>query len=403
MRIRTAIAEAEDACAAREELAARLGLAGSAPPDFVAVHHAAPLGAEAVCAALGPALGARALHGGTSCLGAMSESGVAIASGRGIGAFAIWDPAGDYASAARPLGETPRAAAREAARAALAAAGRDGESPDLVWLTAVPGAEEEILAGIAEVAGADTPVLGGSAADNAVEGGWAVFDALASHPAGVVVSVLFPSRPVFHAFQNGYAPSGRSGRVTAARGRRLAEIDGRAAGEVYAGWAGGAVARAVARAREEGRPAPILSESTFAPLGRPAGAFASVPFHVLAHPATAEPDGALGLFADVAEGERVDFMTGSPDSLVARAGRVARLAVESGGLEGERIAGALVVYCGGCMLAVRERMDEVVEGLRGALGPVPFLGVFSFGEQGPDLHGENLHGNLMISCVVFQA
>ncbi len=415
MQIRTAMIEPADAAqtgaeAAAAALAAALRKdAPAGPPSFVTVHHASAFAPEAVRAALagatGPLAEAGALHGGTSCLGAMTEAGAGVGRGTALAAFAIWDPDGDYGSAVEPAGEDPRAAAARAVARALDAAGRAGESPDLVWLTASPGAEEAVLAGIGDAVGAATPVFGGSAADNAIAGEWGAFDALQAVADGVAVSVLFPSRPVQMAYHNGYAPAGPVGRATRAAGRRLFEIDGRPAAEVYAGWAGGAVAEAVARAQAGGAEAEvsILAESTLMPLGRAATRLADVPFHLLAHPAAAHGDGSLSLFADIAEGEALHLMRGSPDGLVARAGRVARLAAETGDLAPERIAGALVVYCGGCMLAVRERMDEVVGGVEAALGGAPFLGTFTFGEQGTTLDGANLHGNLMISCILFSA
>jgi hypothetical protein len=66
----------------------------------------------------------------------------------------------------------------------------------------------------------------------------------------------------------------------------------------------------------------ILAASTLAPLGREAEHLASVPFHLLAHPATIEADGSLGLFADVAAGETLWLMEGSADALASRAGAV---------------------------------------------------------------------------------
>jgi hypothetical protein len=113
-----------------------------------------------------------------------------------------------------------------------------------------------------------------------------------------------------------------------------------------------------------------------------------------------QPDGSIDLFADLAEGDRLWQMAGSADSLVARAGRVAAQAREE---LRDPIAGALVVYCGGCMLAVRERMAEVRAGVNAALGGAPWLGVFTFGEQGAALGSQAEHGNLMISCTSFAA
>jgi hypothetical protein len=46
-------------------------------------------------------------------------------------------------------------------------------------------------------------------------------------------------------------------------------------------------------------------------------------------------------------------------------------------------------------------MDQVVDGVNQSLGGKPFLGSFTFGEQGCFAGGENRHGNLMISVLVF--
>jgi hypothetical protein len=206
MLIRAATTTADDPAAAVAGLAAALDARASGPPDFLALHFAATLPAGAMRAAALAALAPKALHGGTSCLGAMSGEGARV-DGRAAGAFAIWDPAGDYGTGAADLGGDPRAAARAAALAALAAAGRPGEAPDLVWLTAAPGAEEAVLAGVCDVMGEDAAILGGSSADNAVTGDWAQIDAAAARSRGVVVSALFPSRPVACAVRNVHAPA----------------------------------------------------------------------------------------------------------------------------------------------------------------------------------------------------
>jgi hypothetical protein len=397
MLIRSATTTADEPGAAAAGLAAALDFAALGPPDFLALHFAATLPAEAMRVATLAELAPSALHGGTSCLGAMSGGGARV-DGRAAGALAIWDAAGDYGTGAADLGDDPRAAARAATLAALAAAGRPGEAPELIWLTAAPGAEEAVLAGVCDVAGDDAAILGGSSADNEVAGDWAQLDAAAALRRGVVVSALFPSRPVACAFRNVHAPTDRCGVATRTDGRTLREIDGRPAAEVYRGWTGGAVVPAGG-----GATGSILAASTLAPLGREAEHLASVPFHLLAHPATVEADGSLGLFADVSEGETLWLMEGSADALASRAGAVVRQAIAELPDPGADIAGALVIYCGGCMLAVRERMDEVAADVSAALGGAPFLGVFSFGEQGAPLGGPARHGNLMLGCAVFAA
>jgi hypothetical protein len=336
-------------------------------------------------------------------MGATSSRGVMTAEGQAPGmAFALQDGAGDYGCALRafPAGADDAAveeAARAATLAAMAQAGRPGEAPDLVWLCGTPGREERLLAGIESVAGAQTPIVGGSAADNDVAGGWSVFAGTERASSGVAVGVLYPSCAVSTAYQNGYAPAGPSGLVTAAEGRTIRRIDDRPAAEVYAEWTGGAV---VAPAPGEAD-RPILAESAFWPLGREIADVAGVTYHLLVHPALSRADGGLDVFAEIAAGERLVQMSGSVEGLTARAGRVAALAARAGPIAPEDIAGALVVYCGGCMMSVADRLDDVVDGLRAALPGAPFAGVFTFGEQGPILGAGNRHGNLMISCIVF--
>jgi hypothetical protein len=100
-------------------------------------------------------------------------------------------------------------------------------------------------------------------------------------------------------------------------------------------------------------------------------------------------------------------MQGSIASLVSRAGRVAD-AARTLLVEGHRgrseveLAGGLVIYCAGCMLAVGDSLPGVAKELVAALAGQPFIGAFTFGEQGCLLGGENRHGNLMISVAVFE-
>ena len=374
------------------ENAFRNWIAGhDAQPNFVALHQSVPtrgLGLE------NHFPGVAALHGATSCLGVMSESGPHIS--RGAGAFAIWDANGDYGTALRKLGSDPYAAAKAATEAALLAADRPGEAPDIIWLSVSPGREEDVLAAIEDVVGDNVPVMGGSAADDTVSGDWQVFDGKDSVADGVIVSVLFPSKPISFAYHNGYAPTSHTGVITKAEGRLLKEIDHRPVAEVYSDWTEGNVIPNQVAER-----CSILSESTWTPLGRHCDSVGGVPFYLLFHPAAMTPDGSFELFADAKVGETLTLMKGSADQLTYRAGKVAALAAQSGKLTADEIAGVLMVYCGGCMMAVQDKLSDVSAGICEALPGVPFLGIYTFGEQGMAMGGQNRHGNLMISAIVF--
>lgn len=384
-----------DTYGALDEIYQQAGAGRLEEADFIAVHLSNSHDLDAIGVRLSAA-GRRRIHVGTSCLGVMSNAGMVSRNGSGLGVFAIYDPDGSYGTGMAPFLDHPRNAARKAVARALDAADRQGEAPDLVWLTTSPGTEEDVLRGITDVVGASVPVVGGSAADNDISGSWRIFDGSEALAGGVIVSVLFPSSRLSMAYQSGYAPTQKTGVVTRADGRRLIEIDGRPAAEVYADWTDGLI-----KAPAEDETLMILSESTFTPLGRRSGTVADVPFYLLSHPASVEADGSINLFADIAEGDELTLMQGAADSLTSRAGRVASFAASSGRIAPNEISGALVIYCGGCMLAVRERMNEVASGIDAALNGAPFLGIFTFGEQGPILSGQNAHGNLMISCVTF--
>lgn len=384
-----------DSSKALATLKAQLRHGDSPAPDFVAIYASVVHDADVLSTGLSDLEGT-AIHGGTSCLGVMAGGKMVADDNAGIGIFALWDADGAFGTGMAELGDDPQEAARKATALALAAAGRPGEAPDLVWLTASPGAEEALVAGIEDVVGDNTPIVGGSAADNDVSGNWKVFDGKTVAGSAIVVSVLFPSQPLGMAYQSGYAPTGTSGTVTSVEGRRVFEIDNQPAVDVYRAWTDGAVAPDTAAGS-----ANILSDSTFHPLGRLAGTVGEVPFHLLAHPATAHPDGSIELFADVNQGEVLHLMTGSPDSLVRRAGRLSALAAQGTSQDRGKVAGALVIFCAGCMLAVRDRMDDVAAEVDQALHGAPSLGIFTFGEQGSVLGDSNRHGNLMISCVAF--
>lgn len=391
MRIDTFNSSKTDTAAAFEDM--RSAMNTNCPkPSFVFLASNVLHNAEAVKAEVAQ-LGAHAAHGASSCLGTMTDAGDLTQEGAGIAMFVISDSDGDYGTGYRPIAENARAAAALATEDALTAADRAGEIPDVVWLTATPGQEEDVLAGIEDVIGTDVPIIGGSAADNSVVGDWYVLTKEHSGNQAVVVSVLFPSTEVSFAYLNGYAPNGHQGTVTKVDGRKLIEIDHRPALEVYDSWTDAAF-----NTPSEDNFENILSAATLWPIGREVSKVQGIAHYLLAHPAIANADGSMDLFADLSPGEKISQMSGTSTALADRAERVARQARPRAG---RPIAGALMVYCGGCMLSIRDKTNIVLNGTTDALDGAPFLTHFSFGEQGPVVGGGNRHGNLMISCLVF--
>jgi hypothetical protein len=349
---------------------------------------------------------AAAVIGGTSCHGIMTEKG--LWDSRSIGLLLIADPDGDYGAASAPLGEDPATAAERALLAALANANCPGELPELIWIYQAPGHEEDIVEGLRRVVGDRCPIIGGSAADNSLAGHWRQLSTDGISTDGLVVGVLFPSGGIGYAFQGGYEPAGQSGIVTRigfdrrgpsgivtkSRGRVIAEIDGEPASHVYNRWVGNRLEHKLEAGGN------VLMETTMCPLAIDAGQIENVSHYLLIHPAVVTPDGALSTFASIEEGTRIYSMQGDKARLIDRAGRVATEAISQLAEGPENIAGGLIVYCAGCMLAVGGQMPDVADKVAQSFEGRPFLGCFTFGEQGKILQS-NLHGNLMISAIAF--
>jgi len=343
--------------------------------------------------------------GGTSCGGTMSQIGLGGAGS--IGLLVIDDPDGDYGVGAVTLGDSPSKDAERALHAALDDAGCPGELPELIWIYQAPGQEEQVIAGLRRIVGDRCPIIGGSSADNEVAGRWRQLSPAGVMTNGLVVVVLFSSGGIGFAFQGGYEPAGASGVVTKvaysadggrgivtqASGRRIVSIDGEPAAQVYNRWTGGIIKDKLSGGN-------ILMETSMHPLGIDAGKIGEVTHYLVIHPEQVLDDGVLSTFADIEEGMSLYSMRGDKARLVDRAGKVAAAAAAAlpGGTEG--LAGGLVVYCAGCRIAVADQMEKVSSAVSESFNGLPFIGCFTFGEQGRVLD-RNAHGNLMISAIAF--
>ena len=335
-----------------------------------------------------------ALVGGSSSGGFMTHRG--MMGPQAIGLMLVHDDAGDYGAAAAPLGADAAHTAETLLLQALAGCGCSGELPELIWVYQAPGREEAVIKGLRRVVGDRCPIVGGSSADNDVSGRWRQIGRGGPMSDGLALAVLLPSSPLGYAFRGGYEPAGPSGLVTASSGREILRIDGQPAAEVYNRWIGGRIDKQLAH----GDGGTILLDTTLCPIATDTSPVEGVSHFLLIHPESVTPSHALRTFCNLEEGARIYAMKGDRQRLVDRAGRVAGQALGALPAGHAGAAGALVVYCGGCKLAVGEDIARVSEAVVRSLGDVPFIGCFTFGEQG-QLIDRNRHGNLMVSAVVF--
>ncbi|MBN2072303.1 MAG: FIST C-terminal domain-containing protein [Candidatus Krumholzibacteriota bacterium] len=365
-------------------------------PDWMVVYSSVGYDCDRLAACLNRIDPGLSIHGGSSCQGVMTDAGFHSLEGTGLGLFGIKDPSGAYGVGAEDVKASPRDAGRNAIQKAIDAAHRPGEKPQLVWLTCAPGFEEDIIKGIEEVIGSDIPIAGGSSADNTIEGHWKQFINGKGFSNGVVITALYPSTRMHWSFWSGYYATDKMGKVTKSRKRTIMEIDNRSAAEVYNEWTGGAI-------KESLKGGSVLANTTLYPIGRPLKQMGSLKFYCLSHPESVTPDGGLNIFTDIGENEEIVLMTGSKNRLVDRAGTVAKSALRNGLISSDQVAGGLIIYCAGCMLTIQDDMPKAAANIRETIGGNPFLGAFTFGEQGALVDGANHHGNLMISAVLFES
>lgn len=377
---------------AYEKLRTKLG----AEPSFLVVTGASDYDWNLIAAEVRRLAPKTPVFGGTSCQGVMTEQGYHAEAGYGLGFLGFLDPTGAYGVGAAPLGKNPRAAAAQAARAALAQAKRPGQVPAMSFIMTVVTQEERLIQGVEDVFGPNVPIMGGSAGDNRVVGEWKELANDQVLGDGVAVAVLFPSTDVMFAFHSGFEPTGTVGKVTRLESERvIREINGRPAAQVYDEWTGGAFKDVLTKGGD------VLARSIMHPFGRVVSAVGGVPYFQLTPAGAIRPDGALTVFTNMAVGDELTLMQGTQESLVSRAARTAKSALEIFSASPDNVAGAFVVFCAGCMMTLPGRMPEAVTGLAKELPGRPLLGAFTLGEQGCFIGGENRHGNLMISVVMF--
>ncbi len=282
------------------------------------------------------------------------------------------------------LGKDPARAGALAAGLAIREAGQGG-TPTLFLVTSPPGSEEGVVAGISRKYPA-VPIVGGSPADNTIEGKWQVFADGQVFPQSAVVAALFVPGPVGYAFGSGYRPTRIRARA-GAEGRLLKTLDGNPALDAYADWTGKDRAALIGDWK-------LLGECLLAPLATPVQ-----DAYLIKHLAVGNEDGTIGAFAEFADGEDVVLMEATTDELISAAGEVVRQAAQ--GIRDVRAV--FLVHCAGRRVALGDRIGEVVGAVRSVIGDAPFLGFCSFGEQGMLVPGVNQHGNLMLSALVLGA
>ena len=367
-------------------------------PDFAVLFSTVGYDSDKVLSEVRRLLPDVQIYGGTSCLAVQTREGFHAGEKGSLALLAVATKNITFGVGGVSIDDFPsaREAGKAAIQAAIDAAGEKGV-PKLVLITGSVGHEEELLAGIEDVIGKDVPVLGGSAGDNDISGEWKQFANGNVYSNGISLTAIYTDLSIGWAFEGGYLRSENRGTITRAEGRIIYEIDNRPAAEVYNEWTGSTV---VAEELETG--GSILSDASYYPLAKiikNEGKEYTLSIHPLSINAT---DHSLEVFANVEEGDEVLLMHGDWELLLNRALTTPTKALESESLSKEDVSFGVYTYCAGTVLAIpedeRPKMPVLV---KTAIGDAPFIGTFTFGEQGHIRGVGNLHGNLVNSMIVF--
>lgn len=326
------------------------------------------------------------LIGNTSFTGVITQDGFISGDDGFAGIMALSDDELTVGVAGMPKEGTARETGHKVAEKALKAAGRD-EAPAYFYMAAPSGEEEYYLKGITEVIGR-VPFFGGSAADNTITGQWLLYTDEMVTADGVAVAFFYTDKPFANKFTGAYNETDKAGIITKIDGdRTLVEINGIPAIEQYRQWTG-ASAEDVA----EGN---LLAYAICKPLAVKdrLGDLAAI-----RHPMNGNSDGSMAIGNNLATGTAVVLMEATVDELIASVGKtLEELKAKING----PIAGLHLVHCGGRRAGIDARIDEVYAQIKDAIGDIPFITEFTFGEYGYEDDGNNTCGGLMLSFTAF--
>lgn len=293
----------------------------------------------------------------------------------------------------------------EATRLAFERARRDAalreplRTPSAVILCVTLPHEEAVLAELANLTGPDVPLVGGTAAGtvDALQrkkiSNWSILANERVIRSGLGLALIYSEDDFLWSYGGGYERMEAHGEVTQVTGRLIHTIDGQPAEEVYDNWLQGGVTAARKRGDD------IVNYCTLYPISR-AHAGDRNQF-IRAWPADdPEHPGSLRTGSSVQVGDRIYLAKSTREDLL---GYFSSVPGEARKPSGDRMPTAgLFIYCGGALACIPGESRLQMANLVGdSMGDLPWIGVFTWGEQGNLPGVGNLHSNLSSAALLF--
>jgi len=286
---------------------------------------------------------------------------------------------------------------------AIKDAGRTAEKPPRIILLSVTiGIEEEVLEGIEQILGTNTPILGGTVGGPVA----AVFGKNEIYEKGVCLAAIYTDLPIGWAFEGGFdVTDEHTGVVTKIEGQTIVEINNRPALDVYNEWLGGEIERLH---DEIGKSDVIRDLLILHPVYRKYTSPSGQNYFLFSHPWPKDAqmqDKSISTSTQIEAGERIYLSHGTWETLLNRIGNLPRKAKIHGGIRiGIKPALGIGFLCGGVMGVIpdteREKMSILINYSN---NNAPFIANFTWGEQGCFPGIGSKHGNLLTSFLVIGA
>ena len=396
--------EEDERAAVKEAVSMAKKQLGGVAPEYILLFSTVGYDLEKILEEARRLFGERVqIHGGTSSGAVFTLGGYHIGKSGSLALLAVASPKITFGVGGASLEEA--GSARKAGTKAILEAIQNTKKkmvdhPKLILMIAAPGKEEEILLGIEDVVGKEVPIFGGSAGDNDDSGKWKEFTNTRVYSNGVVLTAVYTDLKVGWAFESGYLRTERSGIATKVKGRLIYEIDHSPAAQVYDSWMGGELTEIIKTEKDK---LSIQARTAFYPLAKVIHGENEETYYLSTHPAAYEPSQKfLEVHTNVEEGDKLFLMRGGWELLLNRARTTSLQATVRGRILPRDLAFGISIFCAGTMWAIpSEERPKIPLLINDSLVGAPFIGAFSFGEQGFLPGVGNVHGNLVSAAVVF--
>ena len=278
---------------------------------------------------------------------------------------------------------------------AVDTADRAGEIPSCIFFSSAPGNEEEILSHVSKFFHtSNIPLIGGSCADNSLEGHWWCANEQEVIKGDPISFTLIYKHQLefFSLFSSGAQTTDHRGVITSSDKRVIHTIDNQPAAQVYNQWTNGLLDEELDS--NSNTSSVVLGKTSLSPLAKILTSNKTTDY-LLIHPESVAGT-SLTVFADIKQGEDILLMSATKENLIQRPSAILNSLIKTHNLKRENILGCILVFCGGCQLTLGPDIQKVQEEFTKSCQNLPFISFFSFGEQSQINH-EFAHGNLMIS------